>query len=605
MGVVSDNLSGHRFFRTLGVVVFLIGTSGCGGKGGKAGAQDEPGVCSDGTEPFGDGHLELPFEPSETGVLTLRINPFAGPNQLGVAWVPPGDKALGESLVLSPPATVEGYHWAWSPKQTAPLWLASAEGWQSRCKSALGELSGVVGATAGVHRAIGFGLDFANPASSAAWPAVVGLGDDASRVLSLVALAPVMPAASGAPLRVEFQQAQTPNLVVYTKAKSCGPLCFEYQNFLEAMDTPFVVTRDDSEVFVGSSSQGNVRMVAVSRSEESGELPTSRQVTDSCRATWQNAVQRAGDVFSYLGTLWPVPEAVASGYDIYLTHRAGLTTYQGLEHSGSTLISVVGDCNSASYQHVLDKVIAHEIVHVWNVRHLFPAEHAMIDFGAFSQDRLRQLYLYEGWTESYARVALAEQGAVEPASAAAEWNNSLAALYRGFEGAPDGQTLVFDRVDGNNAFGQYQTGAALLLYLGLQLRSQLDEATARSRFWDLLPRLRVRADGSARESSFARPPWLRRVWDGVKGSIGDPAAWGIGYTSGHVAALIKETVGSENRSTPDQVVLTREAFEQTLDSYAAATGVRFILDSKGHKVVDFGAEASRGALRWPFAPPRL
>jgi hypothetical protein len=589
-------------------IVSLFVAAGCGRS---SSSKSKPGSCPNGEAPTSSEALqELP---SDANVVTLRVDPFADSGELSVAWFAPEGKKAGEVLRFAPPATVEGFHWEWKFPGESRLWLArekkssaqtsSGVSWSDGCAvklESIGSESQRVASSS--TRAIGFAIDSNSPPTAATWPAVVGLGNGESKALSLVALSPVMPLDPSARMRIEFVAAKPEGFKLISRAESCGPNCLEFPNYLAAMDSPFFATENSANVFDETSQEG-VRLAALIQSPAASGGVTAGQM-ETCRTEFGSALASAGRMFNLLRSKWSTPKVLSDRYDIYLIHRDAAKTYQGLEHSGSTLISIAGDCKSQGYAVSLNKVIAHEMVHAWNVRHLYPKEHGIYSAESYDVGRTAQLYFYEGFTEGFARVGLAELGINTAASRIAEWNQSLGALYSAFDTAA-GKPVVLNVADANNAFGQYQTGAAFLLFVAMQIRLQnaLDQdgdAKSKDRFWDILSDLQQRADAGKQSSSWDEPPWLRRPWSGLIASPDASGRFGSGYSSADVAAVLTAAAGNIEGTAGDTVAVTRAQFDATLAAFAEKLAVPVVTRVSGGIFFEVPTDASTSSVAWPL-----
>lgn len=591
------------FFAGLGLILI----NGCGGSSSKS----KPAKCPSGEAPTTS--QALADLPGDSSIVTLRVDPFATPGNPAIAWFAPAGVPAAKALRFAPPATVEGFHWEWKLAGEARLWLArennvtgrsvTTVSWSDGCAvklESIGSESPRVAASGA--RAIGFALDTDSPPTSAAWPAVVGLGNGESKALSVVALSPVMPQDPAARLRIEFVNSDPKKVKVISRATSCGPLCLEFPNYLAAMDSPFFVTRNPANVYDETAPEG-VRLAGMIRAAAPDGGVIAGKV-ESCQSAFRAALENAGKMFQLLRSRWPTPKLLTDRYDIYVVQKGGLKTYQGLEHSGSTLISIAGDCASESYLTSLSKVIAHEMVHAWNVRHLYPKEHGTYSAASFEAARTSQLYFYEGWTEGYARVALAEQGQISQASRLTDWNQSLSALYSAFDLAAD-KPVKLNLADANNAFGQYQTGAAFLLFVAMQLRLQSaadsdGESKSRTRLWQLLEDLRKRADAGQQVTSWDDPPWLRRPWSGLVASPDASGRYGSGYAAADVAAVLTEAVGSIDGTGGDAVGISRTQFAATLAAFSQKFSVPLVSKANSNNFFEIPADGTSLPPAWPL-----
>ncbi len=571
-----------------GVFTLLIGMVACGGSSDK----NREGDSEEKETP-----QPAPVNPkqSESGQLTVRVRPFlGGQNSPRLAWVVPPGRSVSEVLDLQTSLTIPGYHWEWESEKNLGIWKWSGDSaaevselrnrWQALNSSGW-ESQDWSGATA-----IGFGIDFQKPALSQRWPAVVGGGGADSFALNVFALSPVRPKNYALPLRLEFdleEDIDTKAFFMLSQAKRCGDFCLEFENYAAALDSPVAFTRAQGQVFNRQS--GKLRFFAFDQDR------SPLRSVEECTSPWQKVLETGQGMFNKLAERWGTPVGVTQHFDVLLINGQSGPRYQGLEHSQNTLLKMSGDCSSTSYQNQLAALLSHEIVHVWNVRHLQPREHGTFNGGGFDSQRLKQLYLYEGWTEGFSRVVLSEQDVRWDSRSA--WNNSLAALYSEFDQLSAGEALTLNQVDSADAFRQYQTGAGFLLFLALKLRAAETERVAHTRFWSLLTELASLADaGATAGGSFQVLPWKRWAWTGVLGQTG--AGFGKGFTSEQVVQVIQKVVGTVNGTSQGTVALTRTELEDTLRAFSNATGVSLETRSSGR--LHFASSASQRS--WPLGP---
>lgn len=587
-------------------------------------------ACGSGSsgQPKQPNDAQLPVSPSrpEGPYLTVRIRPpFASaltsassgqtdvPSALSVpavAWLPPQGSTAGDVLAFEPPRTIPGFHWSWDPGEPPKVFTLSAaspEVWFPL------ETGGLNHDEVGRGVGVGFAFDLTQPPLTRQWPAVVGGGNVEAIVLTLAGISAVRPRNFGLPLRLEvdsgLEGAARDDVVLLSQAPSCGSLCVEFANVVHALDTPVVIARKTSSIFIdapdGYGTSGwtpvdagaGLRLVGVYARPSSSAGAVSEaenaQVLAECAGQWQALAQFGRRLKGALSAHWSAPPAFQRGYDVYILQGPSGPRYQGLEHAGSTLLKLSQDCADHNYAPVAEGLLSHEMVHVWNVRHLIPAEHAHFDGGAYDVNRTRQLYLYEGFTEGFARVVhadIARDRDLRPL-----WNRSLAALYAAMEADPARSEVQLDVADPNDAFRQYQTGAGLLMLVALHLRSVHPEEEARTLFWSLLERLRARADVLEGVSSFSSPIWTRRVWDGLRAHLDTTAGHSLGYESADAIAVLRELTEDKLIATDDAVVVSRSAMEQILRSYASVTGLSLETLPNGRLHLGKGGERY-----WPF-----
>lgn len=548
----------------------------------------------------------------EGSALLVRLKPFyedEGPN---LAWIAPTGKQIGDALVLHPPRTVEGYHWSWTYDVSLPVWIderavdldmdsTQLDEWAYLGEFSVGDLSqSEFAGRIRAARAIAFRVSESEPPLFKRWPAVVGRGNAHAASISLVSLSPVTPLAPQSEL---ILQIQGEDLEMTSRSESCGTLCLKFHNALEAMDSPFVIRKQTAQSFNETDPSG-LRMVAFTRKvPEDSASKLDEESVEPCLDTWRQTLSKVGDLFEFLKTAWGTPSVVSSGYDVYLTHQVTGSDFQGLEHSSSTLLALSGQCSSDAYASALSGLMAHELVHIWNVKHLFPAEHASFSLENFNSERTKQLYLYEGWTEGFALMGLAQTGALSAERTLNAWNAKLSALYSAFSKTDNSDALVLNIADPSNAFGQYNTGASYLLYLALRLSNENNSGRAKTLFWSLFNELRAKVDNGKETSSLDAPAWRWRTWTGLTTIL--PSGRPQGYTSQDVISMLQERIGTIPGTASGQVGLTSQAFEDVLSAYVARSGMTLNRSATGAWSLAEGNANLEGQLPWPFGPREL
>jgi hypothetical protein len=588
------------------LIVLLCFVAGCSG-----------GASGDPRQPPDSGRSVSPLRPSGAE-LTVRMRPpfFAGRSadqgandDPVVAWIPPAGDTVGGRLELNPPRTIPGFHWEWNPDVPARAFVLNPD--ESAVWTPLAQQS-FDGAEVASASGLGFAYDLTDLPLSRRWPAVVGGGNPSALVLTLAGLSPVRPIDFGQPLRLEVDLGNhgsgQEEIFFLAQAPSCGHLCVVFENMAHALDTPFVIAKSSASVFVDPPDgvPAGLRLVGVSAQPARAKSAVDADAADqenalvlaACASKWQALAAFGRDLKVKLSSYWTAPESFAAGYDVYLLQGSSGPNYQGLEHSQSTLLSIALDCGDARYSRLASGLLAHEMVHVWNVRHLIPIEHGAFNGGGFDASRTRQLYFYEGFTEGLSRVAYAELD--RDLDLRANWNQSLAALHAAMDGEPEQLKVRLDVVDSEDAFRQYQTGSGLLLLVALQLRAVYEESEAQSLFWSLLERLRVESDLPSGVSSFSSNIWSRRVWNGALGAIHSAAGHSSGYETRHVVTVLRGLTGDallDESAELDggSIVVRQAALEQVLRAYAAATGAALETAASGALQVSV-----QGDRVWPF-----
>lgn len=562
---------------------FVLLFSGCGGKKGVNSGPQMP--------------LYPPLTPQvdASEALVIRAQIFAQEASLpNIAWNVPAGESLQSALQPEAPALVPGFHWEWSFGELLHVWARPRT--EDHEWAQTGTLAEAFG-TFPDATALAFGVDFTKVNFTEQWPAVVGGGHAQAFAGSLLTLSPVRPRDYQKPLQLRIEvpsESSLSALTLASQAPSCGDLCLEFENFPHALDSPFFVAR--SADHFSDQTSGAMRLIAFDRG--------GKRVADldSCDQSWRLLAEKGGAMLETLRNRWGTPVASAGTYLAILQHAESGVGYQGLEHTASTLLMMSGNCGNTSYVQNALALLAHEIVHIWNVKHIIPAEHSQYTTASFDPERLRQLYLYEGWTEGFARILVRELAPDDTSmNFIRAWNRSLQDLYRQMQPlslANGGETALgvrFDVAVGRNPFLHYETGAGLLLYMALHLANTQEEDQARNSFWDLIPRLAEVGEGS-RARALAQPLWQRWLFEGGVGRLREGRDYSTGYTSEQVRELLNALTGNRFADFAEGVVLSRQELLDTLQAYAERTGMSLDVQSNG----DLLFLSEQNVLAWPL-----
>jgi hypothetical protein len=375
------------------------------------------------------------------GGITWVFAPFTvkGTNVWAVTRAP-------TELTHGEPATLAGFHWPW--------------------KLAKATLAGERGSIALPART-GKGLpavlfSFEAPVASdlrARWPAVMGKqGTDAGHVSAahFVALRPAMPGTKHRLWVVDENGRPLPEVGADSGAEACGKGCLDFPDYPTFLDTPVSYSR---------SLDGLLRVDG--RAVKFVFAATSGLARDRARDLLRKAdLPGRGDaLFEDLSARWG---RFADTFTVHVVLTGGCS-YQGLEHGFSTALTFGVECGGRE-PGSFAALLAHEIVHAWNVKRLVPREHERTAWMEFPADRTRQLYFYEGFTEGLARLEMATRFAdvARLSDRVSNWNATFASL-RALGVTGRGRDM--EALSREDAFRGYAVGAWLALRAGLVARA--------------------------------------------------------------------------------------------------------------------------------------
>jgi hypothetical protein len=297
------------------------------------------------------------------------------------------------------PTTVPGYHWPWSLDETETFSELK------RGAVAKGTL-------------FGYRVSF-DSALRTRWPAVMGLqGPDAGH-LSAPGFAAVRPASLAVAHRLFIVDEKGVPLENVRAAgagvKPCGVGCLDFSNGLTFLDTPVSYARKALHLKVG-----NKVTFAFAVTSEKGKAKADALFSGL------GGAERVDAFFTDLQKRWG---SFGDGYLVHVALRGGCR-FQGLEHAFSTALAFGVDCAAPRESRDFAGLVAHEVIHAWNVKRIAPREHDSYEWGAFPGERNRQLYFFEGFTEGLARLELATRFAdkVTLEARLEQWNATFDAL---------------------------------------------------------------------------------------------------------------------------------------------------------------------------------
>jgi hypothetical protein len=483
------------FFLLLFALSLVVACSGGRGSGGA-------------TEPDNTPSWELAL----SGGLNVLVDPFAERDVPNV--VLEADENFGEA-VFGGVQTVPGVHWSFAWDVPSSISYSQNGAWQAP-----------LGVAPNSSLTPPFRLRYAarmNAARERGWPAVGGgLGENSG---SLVAssFVFVLPKSVGNPIRIWFRSKGSPVPIVHS-GKSCGSNCVEFSNWAEAIETPISFSREESSrIFVGSSSALPFYVSVV------GDV---QQPLDWIKSEVAASRAEVLSIWNFLKMKWGTP-AVGDAFQTHLM-VSGECRHQALEHDASVL-AFVGLCESSSFRRELSALVAHEMVHVWNGRHVFPAETAAWNMFAFDSARLHQLYFYEGATEGFSRVAVSENLSQYRDTQMAKWNSTISSL------ASAGLGMSLQDISTHSPMLGYDAGAFLTLWLAAKTRSSNGGSvdSAKQKFWSVMQTLKQSTGAGVFQ--IATPLFLRKC---ARGSLFEPCAGGAGgYSRAHLHSALAESLG--------------------------------------------------------------
>lgn len=552
----------------------LFGTGSSGAPAVRTGPSDFPSV-----EPMPDG----------MSVVVMPFDRGYGHNVF-VALAADEDRAL-----FSPPVTLPGYHWRWEGQTPTRVEYARLTDttWTELARAQIGTLSQQE-LPAGVSL-LRYRVDLRNSQVTSAWPAAVGGFDSKAGSMMLTTVLNVLPSQLNRPLRVYLRD-QGLSLKLSGNFRSCGEGCAEFSNFVEALDTPLSVALNGTSLRIVGAPDDFPFLLSANLSPM--DQPFQTEMVENVRLRVKNA-------WEFLNRVWGEVPARHS-YTFHLIQSPGCS-YQGLEHHGASLLSVGSSCPTSVQTENLLSLATHEMIHVWNAKHIYSAETAHYDLSSFSSDRLKQLYMYEGFTEGFARIVLAQFASdMLPLKTRIErWNETIANVNRKMTG----RGLNIENLSVEDPFGGYQLGAFMALRAATLARKIHGPEVGKAKFWEFLKAL---ADGqSAGQQGLMRfdlknPMWVHLIFSGRKA---EPFAQSAqGYRQADVLLAFKNALGEaaavileENFYVPSGgVFASNEAFNSALKDMAETSGLGVGKGPRG--TIEFSPpDATLGSdAAWPF-----
>jgi hypothetical protein len=537
------------------LALFFVACGRGGGGGSSSGEADSFGPLAD----------------SVPGGLNIVVDPFAPEGVSNV--VMEADSHFGGGI-FSGVVTVPGVHWTWASDLPATYALSDGAVWRS--------VSGQKGAALEGAFRLRYAANLNSPWDRG-WPGVGGGVGSAAGALLPSSFLFVLPNNLEKPIRVRFRTGGT-DIPIFHTGTSCGANCVDFANWAEAIETPLsLVANTASRFLVGTDSALPIDVTI------KGNLGFSN---DWVRAELEAARNVLLNVWSFFVTRWGNP-AVGNAFRVHLVVSSGCRS-QALEHDASVL-AAVGVCSASQFQRDVVSIVAHEMVHVWNGRHLFPRETAAWDPFAFDNSRLNRLYFYEGATEGFSRLALAETTDAFRNAQMAKWNNTISQMAA----LGLGKGLV--AISKESPTLGYEAGSFLTLWLAGKSRaaagSHVD--SAKQKFWNILSVLK--SGTSAGIFDIATPLAKRKC---VVGKVFEPCSGGaLGYTHDDLMTAMKTALGLsnwdsfQNNHLGDTFLAGQSDLNAAVSEIAAAAGVS-ATSASGRLYFPTDVSAQSGV--WPF-----
>lgn len=421
-----------------------------------------------------------------------------------------------------------------------------------------------------------------NSVANAGWPVAVGRVGAQAASLTLSSYFFLLPDNLTLPLHICFVDTNE-ILTVFVRGQQQSDNCVDFANFAEALDTPVFVARPSvvSEQVI-SDAEGFPFYVSVDArisNPLTQYLETIREGRLDSLRVWKALVERWGR--PWIG-------------DNFATHflLSPLSASQGLEHHSATVIAV--GVGQSDFAEEIVHLTVHEMIHVWNGKHLYPTEAATWYTRSFSQERLRQIYFYEGFTEAFARLALVEFVPNLRSRVMDKWNDS----FRVVANSGTGHVLTASNI---NWHDYYDVGAVVALWLAVRTRQAHGVTLARERFWNLLPTLAEVAWG-------AHNPLTEPVWEFscfADSQMLPCAASPVGYTHENLLTAMEQGLAPQDwqqlKTALTGITFADEAaLLAVLQEVASVTGVPLVQGTCVESQCLSLAVVGDADARWPL-----
>ncbi len=225
---------------------------------------------------------------------------------------------------------------------------------------------------------------------------------------------------------------------------------------------------------------------------------------------------------------------IGTNFQIHLQTKDKSASVGGLEHADATVMSFGIDSSADDAKYNFVETLAHEAIHAWNVKRIYPTELATTDYLNFNDARLNQIYFYEGFTEAFARIILLE---AENDPKLVEfirnlWAGSIFRIKNYFVGKAKTPDQFIHEAMG----GGYDWGAFMALTLASDVRKNHGLEAGKEKLWTILKALR-----DARKPSFSLQKALpdQLVFYNSVATIRDANP---GYAASDLEATLKNTL---------------------------------------------------------------
>ncbi len=467
--------------------------------------------------------------------MTVAVYPFQlaekGSN-VYVAWAPFQEAPIWLGLHVVP-----GFHWEWMPPSVSQMqWKRDAsDSWTDASVLARDDKL-----PPDVHY-LRYYADLKSNFVSRNWPAVLGFADATVLSTGVPSFLHLLPGDLGETVKIIFYKNSTELLAnVIGEAEKCGTGCVNFPQYPAALDTPLTVFTADPKPENIFGRDQKLQLILSARASESVQPLNNEKVGQ--------VFAKINEIFTHLSNSWG-DFSQNKNYTFHLLQSEGCR-YQGLEHHYGALLSLGTSCeNNSTYANLL-KLTSHEMIHAWNAKRVFALEVGNFTPLKFSKDRLKSLYLYEGMTEGFSRIALGQfESDLLPYKLRLEkWNESSLNIRQA------SATATVESVSQESPSIGYEVGALLTLRMASLLTAEFGEAEAKSRFWQFMVHLALPKNKNAFDVLL--PSWAHFVFNQSTASMNIAAAQGYSRTDIENAFL--ETLGS-----PKFSVLKNEFFSDS------------------------------------------
>ena len=454
--------------------------------------------------------------------MTVAVHPFQladkGPN-VHIAWAPFQEPPIWQGLHVVP-----GFHWEWIPPAVTQLqWKKdSSESWVDAPTLSRDEKI-----PADVHY-LRYYTELKSKFVSRNWPAVLGFADTTALSTGIPSFLHLLPADLAETVKIIFYKNNAELLEnIIGEAEKCGTGCVTFSQYAAALDAPLTVFKDDPNVENIFGKDQKLQLIMSARASENVPALNNEKVG--------KVFSKLNEIFRHLSNSWG-DFSQNKNYTFHLLQSDGCR-YQGLEHHYGSLLSLGTSCEKELHYANFLKLASHELVHAWNAKRVFALEAGIYTPLKFSKDRLKSLYLYEGMTEGFSRIALGQfESDLLPYKVRLDkWNESSLNIRQASSSA------TIESVSQESPSIGYEVGALLTLRLASLLNAEFGEAEAKSRFWQFMVHLAQPKNKNTFDVLL--PSWTHFVFNQSTASMNNAAAQG--YSRSDIESAFSETLGSQ------------------------------------------------------------